>query len=135
MLTNIRLHLSKERLNNLLLLRINVPILTILDPNYKSKLVDKTVDFYLNKQRSYHSTKSNTSTSKLLPSDITEKENLFLPPPLNITNHTPASMLLEDDFHHRLKDNDFEGNQSGGNDGEGNSSEDEITISSLSVCF
>ena len=43
MLTNIRLRLSKVRLNNLLFLRINVPILTTLDPNYESKLVEKTV--------------------------------------------------------------------------------------------
>ena len=40
MLTNIRLCLSNVRLNNLLLLQINVPILIILDPNYESKLVN-----------------------------------------------------------------------------------------------
>ena len=50
MLTNVRLHLSKVRLNNLLLLGINVPILATLDPNYESKLMDKNVDPYLNKQ-------------------------------------------------------------------------------------
>ena len=129
MLTNVRLHLSKVRLNNLLLLRINVPILTTLDPNYESKLMDKNVDPYLNKQKRYHSTKSNTSTSKLLSSCITDKEDLFLPTPLYLTDHKPASMLLEDDSHLRLSNNDFEDNQSDNDDGDGNSSEDEIAIS------
>ena len=50
-LMTIRLCLSKVRLNNLLLLQINVTILTALDSNYESKLVDKTVDLYLKKNR------------------------------------------------------------------------------------
>ena len=129
MLTNIRLHLPKVKLNNFLLLQINVPILTTLDPNFEGKLVDKTVNLYLNKQKYYHSTKSNTSTSKSLSSCITEKEDLLLPTPLNLTNHTPASMLLEDDSHLRLSDNDFKYNQSDGNDSDRNWSEGEITIS------
>ena len=110
MLTNIRLHLSKVRLNNLLLLQINVTILTTLDPNYESKLADKTVDLYLNKQKLYHSIKSNRSSSKSLSNCVTEKEALFLPTPLNLTDHTPASMLLEDDSHLQLCDNDLEKN-------------------------
>ena len=66
-LMTIRLCLSKVRLNNLLLLQINVPILTALDSNYESKLVDKTVDLYLKKkQKRYYSTKNNTSTPKSL---------------------------------------------------------------------
>ena len=129
LLMNIRLHLSKVRLNNLLLLQINITILTTLDSNYESKLLDRTVDFYLNKQKCYHSTKSNTSSSKSLSSCITEKEDLFLPTPLNLTNHTPASMLLEDDSHLQLSDNDFKNNQSDNDDCDGNLSEDEIKIS------
>ena len=110
MLTNIRLCLSKVRLNNLLLLQINVPILATLDPNYESKLVYKTVDLYLNKQKLYHSIKCNRSSSKSLSNCVTEKGALFLPTPLNLTNHTPVSMLLEDDSHLQLCDNDFEKN-------------------------
>ena len=102
MLTNIRLCLSNIRLNNLLLLQINVPILIILDPNYESKLVNKTVDLCLNKQKRYHSPKSNTSTSKSLSSGITEKEDQSLQTPLNLTDHTPASMLFENDSHLRV---------------------------------
>ena len=52
-----------------------------------------------------------------------------MPTPLHLTDHKPASMLLEDDFHLRLSNNDFEDNQSDNDDGDGNSSEDEITIS------
>ena len=45
-------------------------------------------------------------------------------------------MLLEDDSHLRLSDNDFENNQSDDDDCDGNSNEDEIIISwCLSVCF
>ena len=99
MLTNVRLCLSNVRLNNLLLLQINVPILITLDPNYESKLVDKTVDLCLNKQKCYHLPKSNTSTSKSLSSGITEKEDQSLQTPLNLTDHTPASMLFENDSH------------------------------------
>ena len=116
MLMSIRLRLSKVKLNNLLLLLINVTILTTLDLNYESKLVNKTVDLYLNKQKLYHSTKSNTSSSKSLSCCITEKKDLFLPTPLNLTNLTPALMLLEDDSHFRLSHNDFENNQSDTND-------------------
>ena len=43
--------------------------------------------------------------------------------------------MLEDDSHLQLSDNDFEGNQSGSDDSDRNSSENEITISCLSVCF
>ena len=49
MLANSRLSLSKNRFNNLLMLRINVPILSKLDSGYKAKLIDKTVSEYLNK--------------------------------------------------------------------------------------
>ena len=52
-----------------------------------------------------------------------------MPTPLYLTDHKPASMLLEDDSHLRLSNNDFEDNQSDNDDGDGNSSEDEITIS------
>ena len=58
-----------------------------------------------------------------------------MPTLLNLTDHAPASMLL-DDSHLRLSDNDFEDNQSDDDDSDGNSSKDEITISWwLSVCF
>ena len=49
MLPNLRLSLSKNRLNNLLMLRINVPILSKINPDYEAKLIDKTVSEYLNK--------------------------------------------------------------------------------------
>ena len=49
MLANSRLSLSKNRFNNLLMLRINVPVLSKLDSGYKAKLIDKTVSEYLNK--------------------------------------------------------------------------------------
>ena len=79
--------------------------------------------------------KKQRSTSKSLSSCLTEKEDLLLPTPLNLTNHTPASMLL-DDSHLQLSDNDFKYNQSDGNDNARNWSEGEITISwCLSVCF
>lgn len=128
MLTNSRLRLSKERLNNLLLLRINVPVLTTLDPNYEAKLVDKTVDLYLNKQKRYHSTKSNSSTSEPLSSSATEKEDLFLPTPLHLVDHTPASMLLEDDSHLRFSDSDLQDDQSDDYDSDDNSSADDSTM-------
>ena len=72
--------------------------------------------------------KKQRSTSKSLSSCLTEKEDLLLPTPLNLTNHTPASMLL-DDSHLQLSDNDFKYNQSDGNDSARNWSESEITIS------
>ena len=125
---NIKLRLSKERLNNLLLLQINVPIFTTLDPNCESKLLEKIIDIYQNKQKRYHSTKSNANTSKSLSSVITEKEDLLLPTTLDLTDHTPASMLIENDSYLQLSDNDFEGNQSCDDDSGRNLSEDEIII-------
>lgn len=93
MLTNTRLVQSKIRLNNFLLLGITVPVLKKLDPNYESKLVDKTIDLQLNKQKLYHSIKSNASTSKSLPSGLTEKKDLFLP-----TDDDSGKKLTEDDI-------------------------------------
>ena len=62
----------------------------MLDPKYESKLVDKTVDLYLNKQKCCHSTKSSASTSKSLPTFIIKKEHLFLPTPLSHTSFDVA---------------------------------------------
>ena len=64
-LMTIRLCLSKVRLNNLLLLQINVPILTALDSNYESKLVDKTVDLYLKKTETLLLNKKQYKYSKI----------------------------------------------------------------------
>ena len=56
MLVPSRKSLSKKRLNNLLMLRVNVPILSTLDPHYEEKLIAKAVELYT--PNKYHNTKS-----------------------------------------------------------------------------
>ena len=55
-----RVQKSTEQL--LLMLRIKLPILTSLDPNYEIKLVNKVVDYYLSATR-YHNTTSAAPTA------------------------------------------------------------------------
>ena len=76
MLPNSRLSLSKNRLNNLLVLRINVLILSKLNPEYKAKLIDKAVSEYLNKQ--HYVTKSKKATQVKPHEYGTSSEDLFL---------------------------------------------------------
>ena len=75
----------------------------------------------------------NKKLCKSLSSGIIEKEDLFLPTPLNLADHTPALMLLINDSHLWLSDNDFEHNQSDNNSCHENSSEVGIIISCLFV--
>ena len=42
--------LGKLHIADLMMIRINVPILASLDPNYKEKLVQKATNIYLEKK-------------------------------------------------------------------------------------
>ena len=101
MLTNSRLSQSKNRLNNLLMLRINVPILSKLDPGYKAKLIVKTVSEYLNKQR--YVTKSKKATQVKPHEYGTSSENLFL---LTLRKPNLTSDLLKDENYLQISDNE-----------------------------
>ena len=71
--------LGKKHIDDLMLLRVNVPTLATLDPNYEEKLVQKTVNNYL-KQKHYHKTKLNASKKQFKGcNDVTALEDLFLP--------------------------------------------------------
>ena len=96
LLTDTRLRLSKDRLNNLLMIRINVPILTSLDPDYETKLVNKAVDYYLSTKR-YHNTTSAASTADTHDfHSMKSSVDLFLP---IATRHLNPSQLLQDDSY------------------------------------
>ena len=101
MLTNTRLSLSKDRLNNLLILSINVPKLS-LDPEYEGKLIDKAVTRYLSTKR--YVTKSRTVTVKCHEYN-THSEDLFLPKPKLFQNQT----LLQNEDYLVVSDDDDEG--------------------------
>ena len=71
--------LGKKHIDDLMLLRVNIPTLATLDPNYKEKLVQKMVNNYL-KQKHYHKAKSNASKKQFKGrDDVTALEDLFLP--------------------------------------------------------
>lgn len=77
-LTASRVSLGKKHIDDLMMIRVNVPTLTTLDPNYEEKLVQKTVKNYLKKKR-YHKTRSNASNKQFKGRDVTALEDLFLP--------------------------------------------------------
>ena len=91
MLPNVRLSLSKVRLNNLLMLWINVPKLTALDPEYESKLIDKGAARYLSTNR-YNSRKPTTQVKQHQYGS--SSGNLFLP---TIRWQTTTSNLLNNE--------------------------------------
>ena len=99
MLPNWRLSLSKSRLNNLLMLWINVPILSKLDPKYEAKLIDKAVSEYLNKQ--HYVTKSKIAAQVKPHEHGTSSEDLFLP---SLRKPNLTSDLLKDENYLQISD-------------------------------
>ena len=101
MLPNSRLNPSKNHLNNLLMLRINVPILSKLDPEYEAKLIDMAVSEYLNKQ--CYVTKSK-KTAQVKPHEYdTSSEDLFL---LTLRKPNLTSDLLKDENYLQISDDE-----------------------------
>ena len=83
------------------MLRINVTILSKLDPEYEAKLIEKAVSEYLNKQR--YVTKSK-KTTQVKPHEYgTSSEDLFLP-----TQRKPnlTSDLLKDENYLQISDDE-----------------------------
>lgn len=103
MLTNTRLSLSKGRLNNLLMLRINVPILTSLDAEYESKLIDKAVSQYLSTKR--YETKKKSGAKVKQHQYGTSSEDLFLPP---TKRKQPCSALLRNEDYLNISSDENE---------------------------
>ena len=101
MLPNSRLSLCKNRLNTLLMLRINVPILSKLNPKYEAKLIDKAVSEYLNEQR--YVTKSKRAIQVKPYEYGTSSEDLFL---LTLRKPNLTSDLLEDEDYLQISDNE-----------------------------
>ena len=99
-----RLRMRNTRLNALLMLRVNVPVLTSLDPDYETKLVDKAIEKYLTEKKRYHNTTSKASTSKALVSSTSE--DLFLPKPCVLSDK--PSVLLEDDLYLQISDDEVD---------------------------
>ena len=96
-LVHSRKSLTKDRLNNLLLLRVNIPVLMALDPDYESKLISKAVESYIPGR--YHKTKCKSSDAKKL--DYGHKpsndDDLFLP--TRDSSDIQLSDFLSDDGH------------------------------------
>ena len=81
------------------MLRINVPILSKLDPEYEAKLIDKAVSEYLNKQ--HHVTKSKTA-AQVKPHEYgTSSEDLFLS---SLRKPNLTSDLLKDENYLQISD-------------------------------
>ena len=78
LLTPSRKSLTKVRLDNPLMSRVNIPVLKSLDPNYQEKLITKAVASYIPGR--YHKTKSKTSSAtKLIYANI-KTDDLILTP-------------------------------------------------------
>ncbi|KAK6178299.1 hypothetical protein SNE40_013101 [Patella caerulea] len=79
-LTDFRISLNKDSINDLLVIRVNVQVLSELDCNYEEKLISKAINMYLNdsKKGRYKSKKvSEKSTAKM----DTHMNDSFLPTP------------------------------------------------------
>ena len=113
--------LAKKRIDDLLLLRVNVPTLATLDPNYEEKLVQKTVNNYL-KQKRYHKTKSNASKKQFKGhDDITALEDFFLPQKRARAVNNENVLLIDEGY---LEISDSSGNES--NKHESSSNEEDL---------
>ena len=82
--------LGKLHIADLMMIRINVPILASLDPNYKEKLVQKATNIYLEKKNI-----KPKSIRKTVPeSSVLAIEDLFKP---KKKSKTEVNALLEDE--------------------------------------
>ena len=81
------------------MLRINIPILSKLDPEYEAKLIDMAVSEYLNKQR--YVTKSKKTAQVKLHKYDTSSEDLFL---LTLRKPNLTSDLLKDENYLQISD-------------------------------
>ena len=108
-LTASHVSLGKKHIDDLMLLRVKVPTLATLDPNYEEKLVQETVNNYL-KQKRYHKTKSNASKKQVKGcDDVTALVDLFLPQKrARVVNN--VNILLIDEGY--LEISDSSGNES-----------------------
>ena len=79
-LTDARLSLSKDALNDLMMIKVNCPVLTKLDSNYEIKMIKKAVNDYLSKKR-YHNTKARKKAAPVVTRSVATEnsEDLFLP--------------------------------------------------------
>lgn len=103
LLTPSRRSLGKIMINDLLMLRINLPVLLMLDNNYEEKLIKKAVQKYLPGR--YHNTKSSSSKAKPITGGLKEceaSEDLFLP----IERKDIVNPLLTDEEYLIFSDND-----------------------------
>ena len=73
-LTTARISLGKKHVDDLMMIRVNVPTLQHLDANYEEKLVKKATDLYLQQKRY----KTHSRTTNFRGKDTTS-EDLFLP--------------------------------------------------------
>lgn len=82
-LTDSRLSLTNKALDSLLVIRINVPVLAKLDPNYEEKLIQKAVKLYLTtselKRGRYHRTVTTQSKSPSVTKSLSDCDDLFMP--------------------------------------------------------
>ena len=81
--------LSKLHVADFMMIRINVPILASLDPNYKEKLEQKAPNIYLEKKPKPKSIRKTVPESSVLAT-----EDLFKPPK---KSKTEVNALLEDE--------------------------------------
>ena len=111
-----RLSLKNDTLNDLLLVRINTPLLRKLDPNYEGKLVQKAVKMYMDspelKRGRYHHTSTQRSEAMAHQHQTAANTpDLFLPVSasvlIGIGKPSTANELLEDDI--QISDSDSDG--------------------------
>ena len=121
-LTASRVSLGKKYIDDLMLLRVNVPTLATLDPNYEEKLVQKTVNNYL-KQKRYPPKKSNASKKQFKGrNDVIALEDLFLPQKRARVVNNENFLLIDEAY---LEISDLSGNES--NEYESSSDEEDLS--------
>ena len=128
-LTNSRLNMNKITLNDIMILRVNIPILNGIDPNYEVKLVEKAVKKYLESVRY----RTKTKMKKVIPSRCEaniNSEDLFLPVPSSALSDTNPLLSNDDDLLYPISD---DGESTDGSDDD-ESSKADTTSNSDSSC-
>lgn len=110
-LSDSRLSLSNEKLDELLVVRINVPVLMKLDPAYEEKLVGKAIDLYINdpglKRGRYSKTTTKHSNTTSTSSKL-DSPDLFLPvPSVAVVSEHENQLLGDYDFTGTLSDSEL----------------------------
>ena len=113
------------------MLWIDASVLTKLDPNYESKLVDKTVELYLKKRNFTTKQKVKQVLKKYILRQPLRKTCCFLPNGFYLMDQTSSSLLFQDVSYIQLSGSDAGDDISDSINDDTLSDEDDVDVTSI----